>query len=140
MTDVHAEAFDLTPPTEAERQTLEAALTIEERDVLLRHGTEAPFCGTLLGEKRAGVFCCRLCGLPLFKAGTKFESGTGWPSFNEPEPGAVETSVDRSHFMVRTEVHCAHCGSHLGHVFDDGPPPTGKRYCMNGDAMTFVPA
>ena len=86
------------------------------------------------------MFHCAGCDTPLFATDEKFESGTGWPSFNEPEPGAVATSTDRSHFMVRTEVHCARCGSHLGHVFDDGPPPSGLRYCINGVALVFRPA
>jgi peptide-methionine (R)-S-oxide reductase len=131
--------FDLTPPSKAELARLEAGLTREEKDVLLHHGTEAPFCGGLLDNKEDGVYCCRLCGLPLFLAKTKFESGTGWPSFNVPVEGAVETTVDRSFGMARTEVHCARCGSHLGHVFPDGPPPTGQRYCINGVATNFTP-
>ncbi len=131
--------FDLTPPDEAERARLEADLSHEEKRVLLAHGTEAPFCGTLLGEKRAGVFCCRECGLPLFRSRTKFESGTGWPSFTEPvDPAHVETVTDRSHGMTRTETRCARCGSHQGHVFPDGPPPTGLRYCINSVALAFV--
>jgi peptide-methionine (R)-S-oxide reductase len=103
------------------------------------HGTERPGSCALNHEKRAGTFECVGCGQPLFKSGVKFESGTGWPSFNEPVPGSVETTTDRSHGMVRTEVHCATCGSHLGHVFPDGPPPTGLRYCINGVAMNFKP-
>ena len=129
------ETFPVTSTDEEWR----SLLTPEQYRIMRGHGTEAPFCGGLLDNKEDGVYCCRLCGLPLFRAKTKFESGTGWPSFNEPEPGAVETSVDRSHFMVRTEVHCAHCGSHLGHVFDDGPPPSGLRYCINGVALVFHP-
>ena len=148
MTDIAANpvsprspsGYDLTPPSDEERARLEADLSPEEKRVLLAHGTEAPFCGTLLGEKRAGVFCCRECGLPLFRSRTKFESGTGWPSFYEPiEDGAVVEVVDRSHGMVRTEVRCSDCDAHLGHVFEDGPRPTGLRYCMNGYAMEFMP-
>ena len=134
-----ATGFDLTPPTAAEHADLARALTREEAEVLLHHGTEAPFCGGLLDNKENGVYACRLCGLPLFHARTKFESGTGWPSFNDPVAGATETTTDRSHGMTRVEVHCANCGSHLGHVFDDGPPPTHQRYCINGVAMNFKP-
>lgn len=114
-------------------------LTPEQYVVMRSHGTEPPGSCALLHEKRAGTFSCVGCGQPLFQSKLKFESGTGWPSFNEPIGDAVETSVDRSHGMMRTEVHCATCGSHLGHVFDDGPPPTGLRYCINGIAMNFVP-
>ncbi|HRL25630.1 MAG TPA: peptide-methionine (R)-S-oxide reductase, partial [Brevundimonas diminuta] len=102
-----ASGYDLTPPTDSQRVALEADLSPEEKRVLLAHGTEAPFCGTLLGEKRAGVFCCRECGLPLFRSGTKFESGTGWPSFNEPvDPAHVRAVRDDSYGMVRVETRC----------------------------------
>ncbi len=115
-------------------------LSAEQYRVLRGHGTEAPGSCALLREKRPGRFACAGCGKALFESRLKFESGTGWPSFNDPLPGAVETTVDRSHGMVRTEVHCADCGGHLGHVFEDGPPPTGLRYCINGVALDFTPA
>jgi len=114
-------------------------LTPDQYRVMRQHGTEAPGSCALLHEKRQGKFTCAGCAQPLFASTLKFESGTGWPSFNDPIEGAVETSVDRSYGMVRTEVHCANCGSHLGHVFDDGPPPTHLRYCINGIAMDFSP-
>jgi peptide-methionine (R)-S-oxide reductase len=116
-----------------------ALLTPEQYAVMRRHGTEAPGSCALLAEKRAGTFACAGCDQPLFVSKTKFESGTGWPSFTDPEPGTVETEDDTSYGMVRTEVHCGRCGSHLGHVFPDGPPPTGLRYCINGVAMQFQP-
>jgi len=116
-----------------------AALTPEQYDVLRGRGTERAFGSPLNAEKRRGTFVCAACGHPLFSSGTKYESGTGWPSFWAPLDRAVGTAVDRSFFMVRTEVYCSRCGSHLGHVFPDGPRPTGQRYCMNGVAMTFIP-
>jgi peptide-methionine (R)-S-oxide reductase len=114
-------------------------LTPAQYDVLRKHGTERPGTSPLNAEKRKGTFACAGCDLPLFSSETKYESGTGWPSFWRPLPNAVGTSVDRSFLMTRTEVHCRRCGGHLGHVFEDGPKPTGLRYCMNGVAMKFVP-
>ena len=114
-------------------------LTPEQFQVMRGHATERPGSCALNYEKRSGSFACAGCDQPLFISGTKFESGTGWPSFNDPVPGSTENTVDRSHGMTRTEVHCATCGSHLGHVFEDGPPPTYLRYCINGVAMNFTP-
>ena len=132
--------FDLTPPSPEERERLAESLTEDERRVLLRQGTEPPFCGLLLHNKEAGVYQCRLCGLPLFRSAAKFESGTGWPSFYEPfDPEHVAVSRDSSHGMIRDEIVCARCGGHLGHIFEDGPPPTGLRYCLNSVSLQFVP-
>ena len=117
-----------------------AKLSPGQYQVLRRHGTERAGTSPLNAEKRHGKFVCAACGQDLFASETKFESGTGWPSFYEPLEDAVGTHEDRSLFMTRTEVHCSKCGGHLGHVFDDGPKPTGLRYCMNGLALTFVPA
>ena len=115
-------------------------LTPAQYNVLRNHGTERPGSSPLLREHRKGTFACAACALPLFSSAAKFKSGTGWPSFYEPLPDAVGTKTDRSFFMTRTEVHCRRCEGHLGHVFDDGPKPTGLRYCMNGVALKFEPA
>jgi peptide-methionine (R)-S-oxide reductase len=116
-----------------------ATLTPEQFHVLREHGTEHRGSSPLLHEERDGTFRCAGCGQSLFSSDTKFESGTGWPSFYRPIDGAIATTTDRSHGMTRIEVHCAQCGGHLGHVFPDGPAPTGERYCMNGVALAFDP-
>jgi peptide-methionine (R)-S-oxide reductase len=127
--------FDISKNREEWRKSL----TPEQFNVLREHGTEHPGSSPLNVEKRDGMFVCAGCGQPLFSSDTKFDSGTGWPSFWEPIPGAVESSIDDSLFMRRTEVHCSRCGGHLGHVFEDGPDPTGLRYCTNGVALRFMP-
>ena len=114
-------------------------LTPEQFHVLREHGTERAGTSPLNVEKRDGIFTCGACGQPLFTSDTKFESGTGWPSFYRPIEGAITTTTDRSYGMTRVEVHCSRCGGHLGHVFPDGPKPTGERYCMNGVALKFEP-
>jgi peptide-methionine (R)-S-oxide reductase len=130
-----AEEFEMTRTDEEWKRKL----TPVQYEVLRHEATEPPGSSPLLFEHRRGVFVCAACELPLFKSETKFESGTGWPSFFRPIEGAVSARVDNSLGMERTEVHCRRCGGHLGHVFNDGPPPTGLRYCMNGVALKFIP-
>jgi peptide-methionine (R)-S-oxide reductase len=130
------EAFEVVRSEAEWRQ----ALTPAQFNVLREHGTERAGSSPLDKEYRKGTYHCAGCDLPLFSSETKFDSGTGWPSFWAPIEGAVGTSVDKTLFFTRTEVHCRRCGGHIGHVFEDGPPPTGLRYCMNGVALTFVPA
>ena len=133
-----ASGFDLTPLSEEEKQTRAQSLSEEERRILLNQGTEPPFCGGLLDNKDDGTYHCKLCDLPLFTSNAKFESGTGWPSFYEPfDPQHIRELHDSSHGMVRVEIRCARCDGHQGHVFPDGPPPTGQRYCLNSASMVF---
>ena len=132
--------FDLDPLPREQRDRLAKDLSAEERRVLLHHGTEPPFCGGLLENKSAGTYVCRLCELPLFRSATKFESGTGWPSFFEPyDRDHLTVLRDRSYGMERVEIRCRRCDGHLGHVFPDGPRPTGQRYCLNSASLSFVP-
>ena len=134
-----ASGYDITPLAPAERERLAQRLSPEERRILLDHGTEHPFCGGLLDNHEDGTYVCKLCGLPLFRSDSKFESGTGWPSFFAPiDPQHVRELRDISHGMVRVEIRCARCDGHLGHVFPDGPKPTGLRFCLNSASMDFV--
>jgi peptide-methionine (R)-S-oxide reductase len=136
-----ASGYALGPLPAAQVTELAGSLSAEERRVLLEHGTERPFCGLLLDNKEEGIYSCRLCGLPLFRSGAKFESGTGWPSFTQPfDPDHIANVEDRSYGMRRIEIRCKRCQGHLGHVFDDGPPPTRLRYCLNSVSMEFTPA
>ena len=139
-TKTSALGFDLTPPTADQIKTLASHLDPEARRILLDHGTEPPFCGKFDEYEEDGVYTCNLCGLPLFDSRAKFHSGSGWPSFYQGiDKDHIRYLRDASHGMVRTEIRCARCDSHLGHVFEDGPRPTGLRYCMNSVAMDFVP-
>jgi peptide-methionine (R)-S-oxide reductase len=131
--------FDLTPLTGDRITALSSDFTAEEKHVILHQGTERAGCGLFLDNKKDGVYTCRLCGLPLFESSAKFESGTGWPSFFKPfDPDHVKEISDVSHGMRRVEIRCARCDAHLGHVFDDGPPPTGQRHCLNSISLEFV--
>jgi peptide-methionine (R)-S-oxide reductase len=132
----HAKTFEIEKSDDEWRRQLDPM----QYRVLRHHATERPYSSPLNGEKRKGTFACAGCDLPLFSSDTKFESGTGWPSYYAPLENAVGTSSDRSLLVPRTEVHCRRCGGHLGHVFNDGPPPTGLRYCINGVALKFTPA
>lgn len=123
-----------------DEQEIKNKLTADEYRVLREKGTEAPFSGALLNEKRDGMYRCKVCENPLFSSDAKFDSGTGWPSFDQALPGAIREISDESHGMRRTEIVCAQCGSHLGHVFEDGPTNTGKRYCMNSVCLDLKPA
>jgi peptide-methionine (R)-S-oxide reductase len=134
--DAATATFEVTKTDDEWRRLLKPATY----QVMRRHGTERPFSSPLDHEKRKGIFACAACDLPLYSSETKFDSGTGWRRFYRPLPYAVGVSADRSLIMPRTEIHCRRCGGHLGHVFKDGPPPTGLRYCMNGVALTFKPA
>ncbi|MBA3454852.1 MAG: peptide-methionine (R)-S-oxide reductase MsrB [Deltaproteobacteria bacterium] len=131
--------FDVTPLASPRISELASDFTPEEKHVILHQGTERPFCGVFLDNKQDGVYTCRLCALPLFESSAKFESGTGWPSFFRPfDPDHVKEITDRTHGMARVEIRCARCDAHLGHVFDDGPPPTGQRHCLNSISLAFV--
>lgn len=131
--------YDVTRLSDERVNALAEGFTPEEKHVILHQGTERPFCGLLLDNKQPGTYVCRLCGLPLFASNAKFNSGTGWPSFFQPfDPEHVRELEDISHGMRRVEIRCARCDAHLGHVFDDGPRPTGLRYCLNSVSMEFV--
>jgi peptide-methionine (R)-S-oxide reductase len=131
--------FNLQPPTDAQQRHILTGLTHDERAVLLEHGTEAAFCGVFLDNHQEGIYCCRFCGLPLFRSSAKFDSGTGWPSFFKPfAESHIRRIRDTSYGMIRVEEVCARCGCHLGHVFPDGPLPTRERHCLNSVSLSFT--
>ena len=138
--ELSASGYDIAPISTRIREQLAQDLTEEERNILLHHGTEPPFCGNLTDNKEDGTYACRLCGLPLFRSDEKFNSRTGWASFYEKfDPQHIRDITDRSYGMTRTEIRCARCDGHLGHVFNDGPAPTGQRYCLNSASLEFFP-
>ncbi|MGI8468459.1 MAG: peptide-methionine (R)-S-oxide reductase MsrB [Pyrinomonadaceae bacterium] len=138
--ETSASGYDIMPISAEKREELAQNLTEEQRDILLNHGTEPPFCGNLTDNKQDGTYACRLCGLPLFRSDSKFHSKSGWASFYQPfDKDHIRYLRDTKYGMARTEIRCSRCDGHLGHVFDDGPPPTGQRYCMNSASLEFFP-